>query len=218
MLSYRIGICCITILLLFMLLSCNRGREFHDDFQNGIKSQWIPRTPEKWELARDGENSYYRLKEPGEQVVGVSRPSEYSLMGDYIYGDFTIKCKIRCDTPVEARYRDVVIIFGYQDDTHFYYVQFSNISDDLHNAIILVNGEYRMRLNKDIPEPTLKDDAFHDIEVKREREKIRVYYDTKLLMQAEDNTFPSGKLGIGSYDDIASFDDVKVVGKSPVEK
>jgi hypothetical protein len=207
----------IMIFLFIVLWSCDRGGDFEDNFQNGIKSQWSPKTLEKWELAKDGENGFYRLKEPGLHDTGVSRPSEYSLIKNYIYSNFTFKCKLRCDAPVNVRYRDVVIIFGYQDDTHFYYVQFSNISDDLHNAIMLVNGEYRMRINKDIPEPVLKDQAFHNVEVKRENEKIEVYYDSKLLMQAEDNTFPSGKLGIGSYDDTASFDDVHAVGKQAVE-
>ena len=199
--------------LIVSLSGCGKKTSFEDNFQTGIKPEWSPKTPDKWELAKDGENGFYRLKTPGVQDDGVRRPTEYSLVKNLSCTDFTFECKLRCDAPVDTRYRDVVIIFGYQDDTHFYYAQFSNISDDLHNAIMVVNGDYRMKLNKDIPPPTLMDQNFHNAMVKRNKEKIEVYLDGKLVMQAKDGTFKAGKIGIGSFDDVGCFDDVRIEGK-----
>ena len=188
---------------------------FRDRFKKGINPAWAPKTPEKWELASESKNSFYRLKEPGEYGEGVTRPAEYSLVNDFIYTDFTLKCKIRCDASLSLRYRDVVIIFGYQDDRHFYYAHFSNISDDLHNAIMLVNGDYRQRLNERVPEPMLTDLDFHDVRLRRKATgDIQVYFDERLVMAAHDTTFTKGKVGIGSFDDVASFDDVKIRGKA----
>jgi hypothetical protein len=191
---------------------------FKDKFKKGISAAWSPRTPEKWELAKEEKSSFYRLKEPGDHNGGIVRPAEYSLMG-YTFMDFTLKCKLRCDAPVERRYRDVVIIFGYQDDRHFYYVHFSNISDDLHNGVILVDGDHRRKLNRDRPKPTLTDQDFHKVKVKRDTTigDIEVYFDGKLVMEAQDRTFTEGKVGVGSFDDTGSFDDVYVKGKIPVE-
>jgi hypothetical protein len=204
---------CIVVLIIFWPRS--DIVTFKDKFKDGIKRGWMPKTPGKWELAEEGKNGFYRLKEPGEYTDGIMRPLEYSLVSHIVYTDFTFKCKIRCDAPVERRYRDVVIIFGYQDDTHFYYVHFSNINDDLHNGIMLVNGDYRRKLNLDMEKPTLMDMEFHKVKVKRETEtgKIEVYFDGKQVMEAQDATFTEGKVGIGSFDDMGSFDDVWVKGR-----
>ena len=205
----------IVVIVLLIVLWPSGEVTFKDNFKKRIKPEWSPRTPDKWALAKEGRNGFYRLKTPGAHDEGVSRPTEYSLVDDFIYTDFTLKCKIRCDAPAELRYRDAVIIFGYQDDTHFYYVHFSNISDDLHNAIMLVNGDYRQKLNKDVPEPTLVDLDFHKVRLKRNTESgdVEVYFDGNLVMKAQDKTFTEGKVGLGSFDDVASFDDVNIKGK-----
>jgi len=192
---------------------------FRDNFKKGINPVWSAKTPDKWELAEEGGKSFYQLKEPGDYDTGIVRPAEYSLVDHLTYTDFTFKCKLRCDAPVERRYRDVVIIFGYQDDTHFYYVHFSNISDDLHNGIMLVNGDRRRKLNTDTPKPTLTDVDFHKAKVKRNAATgdIKVYFDGKLVMEAQDRTFTAGKVGVGSLDDVGSFDDVYVKGRTLVK-
>ena len=206
----------ISVVFLILLGQPIRGIvTFKDNFKKGINPAWSPRTPDKWALTKEGKNSFYQLKSPGEHDEGLSRPTEYSLVKDYKYTDFTFNCKLRCDAPTDVRYRDVVIIFGYQDDTHFYYVHFSNISDDLHNAIMLVDGDHRRKLNEDVPDPTMTDLEFHKAKVKRNSRTgdIEVYFDGKLVMEAQDKTFTAGKVGLGSFNDVGSFDDVKITGK-----
>ena len=202
-------------LFLVMLGPMSGVVTFKDNFQKGISSAWQPKTPEKWALASADKNSFYQLKEPGEHDDKIGRPTEYSLVKDLVYTDFTFTCKLRCDAPVELRYRDMVIIFGYQDDTHFYYVHLSNISDDLHNAIMLVNGNYRRKINKELPEPTLTDLEFHKVRVNWNGAigQIKVYFDGKPVMEAQDDTFKGGKVGIGSLDDVGAFDNVHIRGK-----
>ena len=204
----------LSFVILSAILLSGCSRTFKDNFNKGIKPAWSPKTPEKWELGREGKDGFYRLKEPGKHDNGVRRPSEYSLIEGFIYTDFTFKCKLKCDSPTYRRYRDVVIIFGYQDDTHFYYVHFSNIGDDLHNAIMIVNGDYRRKLGKDVPEPTLIDLDFHKVMIKRSIKTgdIEVYFDEKMVMKAQDMTFTSGKIGVGSFDDMGSFDDIHIRG------
>jgi hypothetical protein len=48
----------------------------------------------------------------------------------------------------------------------------------------------------------------------RTGEKIEVYFDdfTKPIMTARDTTFPSGRSGIGSFDDTGDFDEVRLRG------
>jgi len=205
----------ISAAFLIMLRPMRGVVTFKDNFQNGINPAWSPKTQDKWELAEESKNSFYQLKDPGEHDEGIQRPTEYSLVRDFIYTDFTFKCKLRCDAPAELRYRDVVIIFGYQDDTHFYYIHLSNISDDLHNAIMLVNGDYRQKLSKNMPEPTLTDLDFHKVKVKRDAETgdMEVYLDENLVMKAQDRTFTKGKIGVGSFDNVGSFDDIRIRGK-----
>ena len=186
---------------------------FKDNFGGGVNPSWLPKTPQKWEWAKAGK--FYRLKEPGQHTGGIVRPAEYSLVGHVDYADFTLKCKVRCDAPIDRRYRDIVIIFGYQDDTHFYYAHLSNISDDLHNGIMLIDGDYRRKLSMALPQPILVDKEFHKLEIRRDTASgdIEIYFDSKMVMEAKDKTFTAGKVGLGSMDDVGSFDDFYVKGR-----
>jgi hypothetical protein len=114
----------------------------------------------------------------------------------------------------------VVIVFHYQDPTHFYYAHFAAISDQVHNIIGLVNGKDRVKINRKPPGqsiPGLKDMKFHDFKVIYDAEtgEIKAYLDdmTTPILTANDKTLSHGFVGVGSFDDTGSYDDIKLWGK-----
>ena len=125
--------------------------------------------------------------------------------------------KAKCLRSVDTRGRDIILVFGYQDDTHFYYAHISNYHDTVHNSILIVNGKDREPILSSESIPRLKDKEFHNIRIRRHIKSglIEVYVDDfdYPVMSAVDKTLSWGRIGIGSFDDTGGFDDVKVTGK-----
>lgn len=148
------------------------------------------------------------LDKTGEQRPPVRRPGEYALLQRELpVGVFTIEAVTL--EPAETVHRDICLIFGYQDDTHFYYAHISSSSDNkFHNIIMRVDGDSRTRINLEIdPEPRLTDDWISIRVQHATNGDIKVYAgDLKTpLMTAKDTTYPIGKIGFGAFDDRAAF-------------
>jgi hypothetical protein len=142
------------------------------------------------------------------------------VLKDFDISDFIfagrLKCKARSDNP----HRDIVVIFHYQDPTHFYYVHFSAVSDENHNIIGIVNGKDRVKINLENPGESvarLTDMEFHEFKVtcNAETGEIKAYLDDMKtpILTAKDMTLGHGLMGVGSFDDTGSFDDIKLWGK-----
>src|SRR5699024_7303440 len=107
---------------------------------------WAPRTPEKWELPGD----QIILAEEGDNPDdGIRRPFEYAILsaGEEL-GSVQIDAEVRLDAPASVNNRDIIMVFGWQSDTEYYY---AHISQDntiyAHNGIFKVAGADRERID-----------------------------------------------------------------------
>ena len=145
----------------------------------------------------------------------VRSPHNLALIKDVQVADFvlTLRVKSTLDT---GGHRDCCIFFGYQNPTQFYYVHLGARPDPNSGQIMIVNEAPRTPLT-DNKSPTPWDDRWHDVKVVRKAESgtIEIYFDdmTQPLMTASDKTFGKGRVGIGSFDDMNDFDDIKLFGK-----
>lgn len=188
---------------------------FSEDFEQGA-DRWETTDDTAWEL-RDTE---------GGKVFGLNRrisnyqpkvrsPHNLALIKDVQVADFvlTLRVKSTLDT---GGHRDCCIFFGYQNPTQFYYVHLGARPDPNSGQIMIVNEAPRTPLT-DNKSPTPWDDRWHDVKVVRKAESgtIEIYFDdmTQPLMTASDKTFGKGRVGIGSFDDMNDFDDIKLFGK-----
>ena len=148
------------------------------------------------------------LDVPGEQLPPVRRPGEYALYkSDESIGKFQVEAATL--EPESVINRDICLIFGYKDDTHFYYAHISSNSDNqFHNIIMRVDGESRTRINQERdPEPKLSN-GWKTIKIQHfETGEINVFVDdlSTPVMTANDTTYPVGKIGFGAFDDRAAF-------------
>ncbi|MEE6258758.1 PQQ-dependent sugar dehydrogenase [Plantactinospora sonchi] len=183
-------------------------------------SNWAPVTPSKWRFTGDR----VILAEAGVQRPGPRRPFEYAVLtaGPRL-GAVEIRADVRLDTPVEVTNRDVIIIFGWQSDTEFYYAHVSTDNTILpHNGIFKVNNADRERLDyqwngrSEGAAPAITDAEWHEVRVKHlpATGEIAVYLDGAKdpLMTARDTTFQSGRVGFGSFDNVGSLRDLTVRG------
>lgn len=205
----------LSFLLVGLGLAAQVGEAFSDDFEQGYAA-WKPIVPELWELREVDGNHYLALTKPGKLREGVRRPAEYVLYDGHKYQDLTFTAKLMSLRPTTLKGRDAVLIWGWQDDTHFYYVHVSNDANGgTHNVIMKVHGDQRTALQAPKkPEPRLSD-GWHTVRVKHTAAgEMSVWMDDleTPLMTATDTDYPVGMVGLGSFDDNAAFDDVVIEG------
>lgn len=186
---------------------------FADDFSKGV-SRWETTDDESWEILTVEEDAALALnKRVSNYQPKVRSPHNIALIRDLVAKDFVISFRVR-STQDTGNHRDCCVFFGYQDPEHFYYVHLGAKPDPASGQIMIVNGEPRRPLTKN-ERPVPWDDQWHKVQLVRKLEPgtIEVYFDdmSKPLMTVEDRTFGEGRIGIGSFDDMNAFDDVKVI-------
>jgi len=204
---------CLAVMAL-VAVSCGHVAETNtvSDSLHGEWAGWEPLAPGHWEITDTSEGSVLHLIENAEQRPPVRRPGMYILSPNGVVSNVMISSKVLTLRPAEVKNRDVCILFGYQDDTHFYYAHVCSSSDDrVHNVIMRVEGTERTRINvESLPEPLLKD-GWQTVSVQHMASgEIKVRVDGQLNMTAQDTTYPAGRAGLGSFDDPAMFDDFSI--------
>ncbi len=189
-----------------------------DDFENGRAEYWTANVPAHWQVAKEEGSFVYQLTAPGKEGM-VRAPTSWSLLKDFDVSSFVFTGRLKCKSDLSNMHRDICLIFHFQDPTHFYYVHFAAISDEAHNIIAIVNGKDRQKISHEPPGRSilrLVDFEFHDFKVTCDADtgEIKAYLgDMKTpILTAADKTLGQGLVGIGSFDDTGSFDDIKLRG------
>lgn len=190
---------------------------FADDFESGRADRWEPTDPTAWRVVTEDGNRVYELfKKRSNFNPPVRSPFNRSLVKDVNVGSFILDVKLRSTHPDYA-HRDLCLFFGYQDDSHLYYVHLGKKTDDHANQIFIVDGKPRTKISTKTTPGTNWDDAWHHVRVVRDVQtgRIAVYFDDmkEPVMTATDRTFQWGRVGVGSFDDTGRFDEVRLYGR-----
>ena len=159
------------------------------------------------------------LEKAGVPGGPIRRPAAIAVYRKEAPASFVFEVDVRSTAPVDLPVRDVLLIFGYQSPTQFYYVHLAAKTDPVHNGIFLVNNADRRRLDDPTASPRLTDQAWHRIRLERRVESgsIRVFFgeDRTPLLSARDGTLAAGRVGVGSFDETAQFRafDVRQLGR-----
>lgn len=188
---------------------------FSDDFQSG-RDRWETTDDKSWELIDEaGKKSFGLNKRISDYQPKVRSPHNIALIHGVKLSDFVLIFKVR-STKDTGNHRDCCVFFGHQDQEHFYYVHLGAKPDPASGQIMIVNNEPRRPLT-DNKQEVPWDDAWHTVKVVRNSQsgKIQVYFDDMKNphMTTSDKTFSNGRLGLGSFDDMNAFDDVRLYGK-----
>ena len=166
-----------------------------------------------WELDGNGAWSVRGqsliLEKAGVLGGPIRRPAALAIFRDRVLTDFELQVDVRSTAPPDLAVRDVLLIFGYQSPTQFYYVHLAGKTDPVHNWIFLVNNADRRRLDDAIAPARLMDQAWHRIRLERQsaRGTINVFFgdDPTPLLSTTDRTLGSGRIGVGSFDETGEF-------------
>src|SRR5690606_17603930 len=124
------------------------------------------------------------------------------------YGDFDFTVKARSNEvmgPYSAA--DYVVIFGYRDEENYYYMMFSRYA--INNELFKVVDGVREKIAR-APQGSFLDNAFHQVDISRRGSQIDILFDGQPYLSVNDATFGEGAIGLGSYNDAVSFDDIDV--------
>jgi hypothetical protein len=188
---------------------------FQEDFEKG-RARWETTDDQNWEMHVHNGNTAFGIKQRKSDYSPQFRsPHTIALLKNIEVADFvmTLKVKSILDT---GGHRDACIFFNYQDPNNFYYVHLGARPDPNSGQIMIVNNAPRRPLT-DNQNNTPWDDQWHQVKIIRDTQTgmIEVYFDdmTKPHMKCSDKTFGKGRIGIGSFDDVNDFDDIRIYAR-----
>lgn len=168
-----------------------------------------------WRVSPLDGNKALELYGASEYRARVRSPFNIALLKDIILGDFIMEADL-AQSGREYGHRDLCIFFGFQNPTNFYYVHIASVADDNANNIFLVNDEPRTKIASSTTAGTNwgETNSWHKVRVERRLEEgsIKIFFDdmTDPIMEANDEHFDFGRVGLGSFDDTGYFDNIKI--------
>ena len=188
-----------------------------ENFEAGA-DRWEPTDPAAWRLASGRGGQVFAQVAQSKYNPPYRSPLNVALAKDSDVTDFALDVDVKSTCP-DYGHRDACLVFGYQDAAHFYYVHLGKQTDDHANQIFIVDGAPRTKISERTTEGTPWNDRWHHVRIVRRAEEgtIRVFFDDldQPVMTATDRKFTHGRIGIGTFDDTAEYDDVRLTGKRP---
>jgi hypothetical protein len=162
---------------------------------------------------RDGQ---LLLEKAGVPAGPIRRPGALAILKSVALADATLDVELQSHAAESVIHRDLLLVAGWQSPTRLYYVHLSAVRDNVHNGIFVVDGADRKRIDERSDRPALKDRAWHTARLVHTPAtgRIEVFVDgeTEPIMTATDRTIPSGRMGVGSFDDTGAFRAIRVQG------
>jgi hypothetical protein len=191
---------------------------FHEDFKSGDEAMKRFTLTDKgaWKIVQDDVNGTKRnvlsLFRQSDYKPPVRSPVNIAWVNDLKVSHFVMEVKCRI-TQELVPHRDLCFFFGGVDASHMFYCHVAQQEDKIHNQIHIVDGKDRAPVTVKHAKGTPWDERYHVVRVTRDDAGAKVYFDDKLLMTADRKEFPTGKVGVGSFDDIGNFAEITVWGK-----
>jgi len=187
------------------------------DFADGTLGPWEPRETSEWKVEDTDAGQVLTIVTVGTQGRFRS-PFSYVTLPQPEASDLVLTFIGRCFTDPATTGRDLCAFIGWTDPEHYVYVHFAGMSDSLHNSILKVDGADRAPLGLlEEPKAKMVDTEEHLIKVERDMATgiTKGYVDdmSEPCLVARDPAPRSGRVGIGSFDDKGSFDDVRLYMK-----
>jgi len=188
---------------------------FQEDFEHGA-DRWQPQDPKQFKVKETDSGHVYSQFEKKSTFKPPHRaPTNVSVQKDVDVSEMEFTGRVRSTHP-DYGHRDAVVFFGYQDPAHFYYVHLGKKTDDHANQIFIVNGADRKKISLTTTPGTDWTDNWHTVKIIRKPADgtIEIYFDDmqKPVMTASDKTFTHGRIGVGTFDDTADWDDITLRG------
>src|SRR5262245_47557145 len=171
-----------------------------------------------WKFAKEEKGGALELVTQSQYQPAVRSPFNIALLADKVFSDFVLEVDL-IQTGEEYGHRDMVLVFGFQNPTNFYYTHIATAADDHAHNIFVVTNAPRIKIAKETTKGVNWGlGVWHKVKLERKISDgtIKVYFDdlTKPIMVAWDKTFGAGHVGFGSFDDTGKVDNIRIWGPS----
>jgi hypothetical protein len=166
----------------------------------------------KWLLSKGKSGNALEFTGISDYAPPFRSPHTIGLIKNLKLGNFVLEAEL-LQTGKEYGHRDMCIVFGFKDPSHFYYTHIATKMDDNAHQIMLVNGAPRTKISSFTTEGIdWGQEQWHRVRVERDLNAgtIKIFFDGKLIEEANDKTFDFGSVGFGSFDDSGKIDNIKI--------
>lgn len=186
------------------------------DMLSAFGYQWSVYNAADWKVATDQDGKQMlELNTPREPLPGPRRPFQFAIAQTPDFSRVTVEADVR------PRRRSLIIVFAYRDPAHFDYAHLSTdtgMKQPVHNGVFHVFGGERVRISsQEGPAAFPATNHWYHVVLKYDGTKgeVRVTVDGKAVpaLHAVDLSMHSGKVGLGSFDEIGDFKNVKITGE-----
>lgn len=187
---------------------------FEEDFESG-SDRWSFTDAKNWRVEQEGEtgNHVLALFQPSGNKRPHFAPRSVATIDDLTLGSFVLEARVRHRGKAYA-HQDLCMPFNIKSEHQFYYAHFAPVADEGANTVFILNDADRKSIAIERTDGTKWGGVWHDIRIVRDARAgdIEVYVDdmSQPAMVANDVTFATGQLGLGSFNDIGWFDDVRI--------
>jgi len=191
------------------------GRLLFDSSVTTGTDNWSFADPAAWKTGMEEENGLVlRLEGASAYQPKVRSPLNIAWLAEPQPSSFILEVEAK-STSREYPHRDLCFFFGRRSDTEFYYVHIATASDPHANSIFLVDSADRISIaGKRTDGTKWTDGKFHKVRIERNSVsgRILVFFDDMRtpIMEASDTTFSTGNIGLGSFDDVGEFRNLKI--------
>ena len=140
--AFRLSLCLFAIALFATVARAEDPVLLEENFEQGAE-RWEPTDPAAWQVKKTNAGQVYsQHKKKSDYNPPHRSPINISLLKEVKVGDFELTARV-LSTHEDYGHRDAVLVFGYQDPAHFYYVHLGKEADDHANQIFIVNDAPR---------------------------------------------------------------------------
>ena len=207
----------------------DRPNVWEDHFETqGALSNWHPTQRDRWKISdtRSARGKALHLLGVSSKYKPPFRsPHSILLLKHKVLGDFVLTARVKT-LQKPTGHRDMCVFFGWQSPENYYYVHLGEKPDPNSSQVFIVKKAPRTPITtKNAGGIPWKDGHWHEVKVVRRVKDgaIEIYFDDMKtpVKEARDTTFKWGMVGLGSFDDLGMWDDVRingvlVPGKKPV--
>ncbi|MBN1482040.1 T9SS C-terminal target domain-containing protein [candidate division KSB1 bacterium] len=190
--------------------------DFYADFNNNSLVGWSALNPERWSTSfRDYITYALYLHTGNYESPGQGRLGEMITIDKIEAKNFTFSCQVKSIEHLGNPAADLALVFCYYDPSNYYAAIFHRepgntrivrIKDDKTTVLASYDGV------------TVEDLAWHHAEIVAHNNYYQVYFDGEKIMDAVDDQLVVGKLGVGSLNDTAYFDNICISGQDIIQE
>ena len=176
--------------------------------------QWSVFNAADWKIVQQDGAQILRLETPRGPLPGPRRPMQFAIAQTPAFKHVTVEADVR------PRRKSLIIVFAYRDAAHFDYAHLSvdtGVKQPVHNGIFHVFGGERVRISSQAgPAAFSQTGHWYHVLLTYDGESGAVHVDVDgrpvPALHAVDLSLDSGKVGLGSFDEVGDFKQVKIVG------